>query len=137
MRKFRNNVSDGWLFKQELRMWRNFARNWDRDVEDCDFFDPFANTANASEEDAKTILAQAFPLDELEKIDAIKFHRGADKSKKEFELHGDVDGILRDIWNHKGWRDECRSMLTAWCDRMEKRKTRKCRKSDPLVLRMD
>ena len=34
MRKFRNNVSDGWLFGQELRLWRNFARNWDKDVDD-------------------------------------------------------------------------------------------------------
>ena len=35
MRKFRNNVSDGWLFGQVLRLWRNFARNWDKDVDDC------------------------------------------------------------------------------------------------------
>ena len=32
MQRFKNNVSDGWLFKQELRFFRNFMRNWDRDV---------------------------------------------------------------------------------------------------------
>lgn len=39
MGKFKNNVSDGWLFKQELRLFRNFVRNWTKDVDDCDFFD--------------------------------------------------------------------------------------------------
>ena len=28
MRKFKNNVSDGWLFKQELRFFRSFMRNF-------------------------------------------------------------------------------------------------------------
>ena len=42
MQKFKNNVSEGWLMKQELRLFRNFMRNWDRDVDDCDFFDIFA-----------------------------------------------------------------------------------------------
>ena len=27
MQRFKNNVSDGWLFKQELRLFRNFMRN--------------------------------------------------------------------------------------------------------------
>ena len=48
MQKFRNSMSDGWLFTQELRYFRNFMRNWDRDVEDCDFFDIFANGNNSS-----------------------------------------------------------------------------------------
>ena len=32
--------------KQELRLFRNFMRNWDRDIDDCAFFDIFANGNN-------------------------------------------------------------------------------------------
>ena len=46
MQKFKNNVSEGWLMKQELRLFRNFMRNWDRDIDDCAFFDIFANGNN-------------------------------------------------------------------------------------------
>lgn len=137
MHKFKNNVSDGWLFKQELRFFRNFATNWNRDVEDCDFFDIFANTANTSEEDAKSLIGSRFDHKELDKIDAIRFHRNEGAETGEFELHGNIDGIIRDIWNHKGWRDDCRAMLMEWCDLMEKRKTRRCKRKDPMELRMD
>ena len=54
MQRFKNNVSDGWLFRQELRLFRNFMRNWKRDVDDCDFFDIFANSNNTTENEAKT-----------------------------------------------------------------------------------
>ena len=137
MHKFKNNVSDGWLFKQELRFFRNFATNWNRDVEDCDFFDIFANTANTSEEEAKAVIGSRFDHKELDKIDAIRFHRNEGAETGEFELHGNIDGIIRDIWNRKGWRDECRAMLMEWCDLMEKRKTRRCKRKDPMELRID
>lgn len=137
MHKFKNNVSDGWLFKQELRFFRNFAANWNRDVEDCDFFDIFANTANTSEEEAKAFIGSRFDHKELDKIDAIRLHRNEGVETDEFELRGNIDGIIRDIWNHKGWRDECRAMLMEWCDLMEKRKTRRCKRKDPMELRMD
>ena len=137
MRTFRNDVSDGWLFKQELRLWRNFARNWDRDVEDCDFFDIFANTTNASRDEAKTFIARTFPVMELEKIDVVRFHHGEENPEKGFELCGEVDGILREIWNRKGWRDACRSMLVAWSERMEGRLTRTCRRKDPMESRVE
>ena len=137
MRKFKNDVSDGWLFKQELRLWRNFARNWDQDVEDCDFFDIFANTTNASRDEAKAIIARVFPVKELDKINVIKFPCGEESRENELELNGDVDQILCDIWNRKGWRDECRSMLVAWSERMEGRRTRNCRLKDPMESRVD
>ena len=56
MQKFRNSMSDGWLFTQELRYFRNFMRNWDCDVEDCDFFDIFANGNNSSGGEAVALL---------------------------------------------------------------------------------
>ena len=137
MHKFKNNMSDGWLFKQELRFFRNFATNWDQDVEDCDFFDIFANTANTSEEEAKAFIGSRFDHKELDAIDAIRFHRNEGAETDEFELHGNIDGIIQDIWNRKGLRDDCRAMLMEWCDLMERRKTRRCKRKDPMELRMD
>ena len=52
MHKFKNNVSDGWLFKQELRLFKNFASNWKREVDDSDFFDVFSNSNNSDSEEA-------------------------------------------------------------------------------------
>lgn len=56
MQKYRNDVSDGWIFKQELRLFKNFLRNWDRDVDDSDFFTIFANSNNTDAEEEKTML---------------------------------------------------------------------------------
>ena len=139
MRKFKNNVSDGWFFSQELRFFRNFAANWQRDVEDCDFFDIFANTSNTSEEEAKRLIFGRFDHRELEKIDAVRVRRCEDGKSvgEDLSLHGAIDGIIRDIWNHKDWRDECRSMLMDWCDLMEKRGTRRCKRKDPMETRID
>ena len=137
MRRFKNNVSDGWIFTQELRFFRNFARNWNRDVEDCDFFDIFANTANTSEEEAREFIGSRFDHKELDKVTSIRLHRNDAGEEVDFDLNGNIDGIIKDIWNHRGWRDDCRAMLMEWCDLMEKQKTRRCRRKDPMELRMD
>ena len=138
MRKFRNNVSDGWLFGQELRLWRNFARNWDKDVDDCDFFDIFDDAAIVSKEEAKTVIVQSFPPAELEKkIDGLRILRDDKGNRRDFELRSDVDDILRDIWNVKDWRNACREMLVDWTLRLERRKERPRRRADPMEARMD
>lgn len=137
MHKFKNNVSDGWLYTQELRFFRNSVRNWERDVEDCDFFDIFANTANTSEDEAKAFIGSRFDHKELDKVTGIRFHRNEDAEEIDFELRGNIDGTIRDIWNHKGWRDDCREMLLEWCDLMEKTGTRRCKRKDPMEERMD
>ena len=59
IQRFKNNVSDGWLFRQELRLFRNFMRNWKRDVDDCDFFDIFANGNNTNEKESKAFLKES------------------------------------------------------------------------------
>lgn len=82
MHKFKNYVSDGWLFTQELRFFRNFVRNWERDVEDCDFFDVFANTANTSEDEAKAFIGSRFDHKELDKVTGIRFHRNEDAGER-------------------------------------------------------
>ena len=136
MRKFENNVSDGWLFKQELRCWRNLARNWKKDVEDSDFFAIFANSNNASGDEAKQLIAARFDLRRLDDIDAIRLV-GDDDEEKTMRFRRGVDCALRDIWNEPDLRDECRSMLLEWCDTMERRQTRTRRRKDPIELRID
>ena len=38
---------------------RNFMRNWKRDVDDCDFFDIFANGNNTNEKESKAFLKES------------------------------------------------------------------------------
>ena len=137
-------MSDGWLFKQELRLFRNFMRNWKRDVDDCDFFDIFANSNNTTENEAKVFLKKYFPLETLAKCDSVCVERVRDKANDEgrivdFSLrHCSTDGLLRELWNKdKESRACCREMLEEWCDVLGKRKSRTCRRKDPIETRMD
>ena len=144
MQRFKNNMSDGWLFRQELRLFRNFMRNWKRDVDDCDFFDIFANSNNTTENEAKVFLKKYFPLETLAKCDSVCVERVRDKANDEgrivdFSLrHCSTDGLLRELWNKdKESRACCREMLEEWCDVLGKRKSRTCRRKDPIETRMD
>ena len=75
MSGFKNNVSDGWLFTQELRLFGNFMRNWNHDVDDCDFFDIFANGNNSNRDEMKTLLKRHFDLERVAKTRAIEVCR--------------------------------------------------------------
>ena len=77
MHRFKNNVSDGWLFRQELRFFENLARNWDRDVEDCDFFDLFGDGNNSDVSEATAMLKKFFPVETLAKLDGISVERSS------------------------------------------------------------
>ncbi len=79
MHRFKNNVSDGWIFRQELRFFENLARNWDRDVEDCDFFDPFGNGNNSDSAEATALFKKFFPLETLAKLDGISVERSCSR----------------------------------------------------------
>jgi len=144
MQRFKNNMSDGWLFRQELRLFRNFMRNWKRDVDDCDFFDIFANSNNTTENEAKAFLKKYFSIETLAKCDSVCVERVFDKANDEerivdFSLrHCSTDGLLRELWNKdKESRARCREMLEEWCDVLGKRKSRTCRRKDPIETRMD
>ena len=106
MQRFKNNVSDGWLFKQELRLFRNFMRNWKRDVDDCDFFDIFANSNNTSDNEAKSFLKGYFSLEVLAKCDGINVDRMCDKTTGkeriiDFSLSRcSTDGLIRENRAH-------------------------------------
>ena len=143
MQRFKNNVSDGWLFKQELRLFRNFMRNWKRDVDDCDFFDIFANSNNTSDNEAKSFLKKYFPLEILAKCDSVRVERVHDKAGDEGRITDislgrcSTDGLICELWNmDKANQARCREMLEAWCDVLEKRKSHMCRRKDPIEVRM-
>lgn len=72
MRRFKNKMGDGWLFREELRCFRNFMRNWDFAVRYCDFFDIFTESTNTSVEEAKEMIGRAFTQKELGGIEAIR-----------------------------------------------------------------
>ena len=158
MHKFKNNVSEGWLFRQELRLFKNFQRNWTGHVEDCDFFDIFGNENNTDVDEAKAMLKQFFTLDELEKFDDVSVpHKEVDDSEPirrprrrrpgmDFDetpsygfsiRFGNITDLLQEIWNRKTMRSRCREMLAAWCERMEHHRSSRKSRKDPLETRMD
>ena len=143
MQRFKNNMSDGWLFRQELRLFRNFMRNWKRDVDDCDFFDIFANGNNTTENEAKAFLKKYFSFETLAKCDSVSVERVRDKADDEgrivdFSLgRCSTDGLIRELWNKdKESRARCREMLEEWSVVLEKHKSRTCRRKDPIETRM-
>ena len=143
MRKFKNNVSEGWLFKQELRFFRNFMHNWDKDVEDCDFFDIFANSNNTDVNETKNMLKKHFSLEELGRCDGVRVECESSKDGEtrkivDIDVRRSVDDVIRDLWNMgKPQRARCREMLAEWCDELERRKSRSCKRKDPMEERVD
>lgn len=142
MSGFKNNVSDGWLFTQELRLFGNFMRNWDHDVEDCDFFDIFANGNNSNRDEMKTLLKRHFDLERVAKTRAIEVCRvkSAENDKgqiSDFSISQSIDEAICAIWNEKPLRSNCVKMLEEWSRRMLRRKTQKCRRKDILEARVD
>ena len=147
MNGFKNNMSDGWLFTQELRFFENFMNNWDKDVEDCDFFDIFANGNNSSAVEAKAFLKRHFSLKELAQCQSVSVERERGEGSRgrrdeakvvDINVHRDVDCVIQELWNtDKSCRRRCREMLTEWCGVLRRRKTRTCRRKDPMEARMD
>ena len=142
MSGFKNNVSDGWLFTQELRLFGNFMRNWNHDVEDCDFFDIFANGNNSNRDEMKILLKRHFDLERVAKTRAIEVCRAKsaenDKGQiSDFSISQSIDEAICTIWNEKPLRSNCMKMLEEWSRRMLRRKTQKCRRKDILEARVD
>ena len=99
-RGFAGKVSGGWLYRQELRFLRNFIKNWDKNVSDEDFFDPFANVNQIEENDVVLVLNRTFSAKELEGIDGLcvanKPKKGVSKTlrRQSHVIGGDV--VLED-----------------------------------------
>ena len=132
---FRNDVSDGWLFRQELRFVRNFVRNWDRDVDDDDFFDPFGNSNNSDCEEATAMLSGHFTVKELKECPHLIVKKASGKRKAAIVVQRGITDAIQWIWNRKELRPRCREMLFEWCDAMERRGAHGRNQKDPMEVR--
>ena len=142
MSGFKNNMSDGWLFKQELRMFRNYMKNWTQDVRDSDFFCIFSNGLNSTRDEIKGLLKRHFDIEELAKVSSISVSREKNKGGEngqitDFTIARNAAETICDVWNCRPMRGRCREMLEELCSRMEKRKTRVCRRKDIVEKRAD
>lgn len=142
MSGFKNNISDGWLFRQELRMFRNYMKNWTQDVRDSDFFRIFSNGLNSTRDEIKSLLKHYYDLEELAKVSSVSVSRTKSKSGgndhiTDFAIARDSAETICDVWNCRSMRGRCREMLEELCSRMEKRKTRVRRRKDIVESRVD
>lgn len=144
MQRFKNNMSGGWLIKQELRLFRNFMRNWKHDVSDSDFFSIFDNDDNAAKKEAKLFLKKYFSLETLALCDSVGIERVRDRTQDkgrivDFSLKRcSTNDLICELWNKgRASRAHCREMLEDWCNVLEARKSRVGRGKDPLETRMD
>lgn len=117
-------------------------RNWNHDVEDCDFFDIFANGNNSNRDEMKTLLKRHFDLERVAKTRAIEVCRvkSAENDKgqiSDFSISQSIDEAICAIWNEKPLRSNCVKMLEEWSRRMLRRKKQKCRRKDILEARVD
>lgn len=159
---FKNNVSDGWLFKQELRFFRNFIRNWTKEVGDDDFFEIFSNRNNATREQANAMIEKHFAprdvmgLGEFEIAHVVEWKDEAGEPVKDLvwcdsrdrmwndckhkpvglRIVGRTECAIQALWNQKNLRARCHEMLKAWCDQMERAKSKSCKRKDPMEDRM-
>lgn len=142
MSGFKNNISDGWLFRQELRMFRNYMKNWTQDVRDSNFFCIFSNGLNSSREEIKSLLKRYYDLEELSKVNSVTVSRdrsksGGDDHITDFAIARNSAETICDVWNCRLMRGRCREMLEELCGRMEKRKTQVRRRKDIVENRVN
>lgn len=159
---FKNNVSDGWLFKQELRFFRNFIRNWTKEVGDNDFFEIFSNSNNATREQADAMIEKYFTVQDVKSLSEfalaheMEWKGATGKTEKDLvwcdsrdrmwndgkhkpvglRIDGRTESAIQSLWNQKNLRTRCREMLMAWCDQMERAKSKSCKRKDPMEERM-
>ena len=144
MQGYTNNISDGWLIKQEIRLFKNFMRNWERDVDDSDFFDIFANGTLTTEKDARAFIGKYFSRGASAKRGAgriRRMHDDDDELDDLFDLprrRGATEDLICKFWNKdKSSRTRCKEMLEEWCDAIEKPKSRPRQHKDPMEVRME
>jgi AAA+ superfamily predicted ATPase len=133
---FKDNSGSGWLQRQAFRFWRNLARNWKGEVEDCDFFDLFAG-GRVSREAAIRILRSHFDTETLLDAEALVIPREpGDGEPPKYRLpRGGIPRALQSIWNEERLRDACREMLCEWVVMLLDRET-PARRRDPTERRV-
>jgi len=128
MQGFRNNAGGGWIQRKALRFWRNFARNWEAEVEDDDFFSLFSGDLKTSEKGVIRHFRRHFDLDTLESLDAVVVEplpvtEGSGEPSEAVRLsRGGLARAIQSLWNEDGLRGKCRSMLSEWAEEIASRR---------------
>ena len=149
MHRYKDNVGNEWLFNEALVLFGNFIRNWDCDVEDCDFFDIFGSSEYTDREEATAMLTRFFTVKELSEFDEISVEQRPRRRGRKSDGAGDagdeerislrfrrVTDLLQEMWNKKELRPRCREMLEAWGESMKRRRGSRADK-DVMEARMD
>lgn len=130
-----------WLFGQEARLFGNFMRNWQGEVEDSDFFILFGDDGSEEKSLAKAMLLKHYSREELEECDDVWVRDRHGDGKDEIDLRRGVKSAVAEVWNHfgKAGRGRCRAMLVEWLAEVVKRHGRgqRGRKKDAMEGRVD
>jgi SpoVK/Ycf46/Vps4 family AAA+-type ATPase len=141
MSGFKGTMESEWLFGQEVRLFGNFMRNWEGEVQDSDFFILFGDDGGEEKSLAKAMLLKHYSREELAECDDVWVRDRNGDGKEEIDLRRGVKSAVADVWNHfgKAGRERCRSMLEEWLAEVAKRhgRGRSGRKKDALEGRVD
>ena len=109
MARFKN-IQKGFLMRNAIRFWGNVVRNYDKEINDEEFF----NLVHyCMDRNAMVKMIQAFfSKKDLEKLANPDTYRHLD-------LVSDSSGVvLQKIWNAEGFRKRARVLLLKICDAM-------------------
>ena len=141
MSGFKGTMESEWLFRQEVRLFRNFMRNWQGEVKDSDFFEVFGDDGTEEKSLAKAMLLKHWSREELEECEMVYVRDRGGDGKTEIDLRQGVKRAVADVWNHfgKAGRGRCRAILEEWLGEVAKRRGRgrSGRKKDALEGRVE
>ncbi len=139
MRGFKGTMESEWLFGQELRLFGNFMRNWEVEVEDSDFFVIFGDEGAEDAKLALGMLSKHYSREELEECDVVCWRSRGREEEGRLVLRNSVRGALREVWNGfgKAGRGRCKAMREEWRGEVVRRRGGGARgKRDALARRV-
>lgn len=141
MSGFKGSMESEWLFREAMRLFGNFMRNWERDVQDADFFELFGDDGVEEGKVALGMLMKHYSQEELEKCGVVSRRDWRGDGKGRIELANGVKHAIRAVWNllGKAGRKRCKAMLEEWLVEVGKRRGRGRRggKKDALEGRVE
>lgn len=124
MSGFKGSLESEWLFGQEARLFGNFMRNWEGEVEDADFFVLFGDEGAEDAKLALGMLSKHYSREELEECDVVGWRGRGPEEEGRLVLRNSVRGALREVWNGfgKAGRGRCKAMLEEWLGEVLRRR---------------
>ena len=141
MSGFKGSMESEWLFREAMRLFGNFMRNWERDVQDADFFELFGDDGVEDRKVALGMLMKHYSREELEECRVVCRRDFREEGKERLELQNGVKYSVREVWNYfgKAGRKRCKAMLEEWLAEVGKRRGggRRGGKKDSLARRVE